>query len=79
MLAAAHGIGLIQLDVTNPTESQILIPARERNEVDWDMCNRLTTENPDFADFIGRLRRFYQTGELSDAEWTLLPRSEASS
>ncbi|QCQ88305.1 HrgA protein [Pseudomonas aeruginosa] len=78
MLAAAHGIGLIQLDVVNPTESQILIPARERSEVDWDMCNRLATENSDFSDFIGRLRRFHQTGELSDMEWTLQSPGSAS-
>lgn len=69
MLAAAHGIGLIQLDTQNPTESQILIPARERAEIDWDMCNRLTEENRDFADFLGRVRRFHQTGELSVKEW----------
>ncbi|KPX05182.1 COG2958 family protein [Pseudomonas syringae] len=69
MLAAAHGIGVIQLDVDNPTESQILIPARERSEIDWDMCNRLTEENADFAEFIGRIRRFHQTGEVSAKEW----------
>ena len=69
MLASAHGIGVIQLDVENPAESQILIPARERNESDWDMCNRLTGENTDFAEFIGRIRRFHQTGEVSTKEW----------
>lgn len=71
MLAAAHGIGVIQLDVQSPTESQILIPARERSEIDWDMCNRrLTEENGDFAELIGRIRRFHQTGELSAKEVT---------
>jgi hypothetical protein len=69
MLAAAHGIGLIQLDAQNPTESQILIPARERAEIDWDMCNRLTEENADFAEFLGRVRRFHQTSEISAKEW----------
>lgn len=69
MLASAHGIGVIQLDVQNPAESQILIPARERSEIDWDMCNRLTEENSDFAEFIGRIRRFHQTGEVSTKEW----------
>ena len=69
MLASAHGIGVIQLDVENPAESQILIPARERSEIDWDMCNRLTEENTDFAEFIGRIRRFHQTGEVSTKEW----------
>gem|GEM_PF-1469222 len=40
MLFAAHGIGLIKLDADNPAESQVLIPARERDEIDWDMANR---------------------------------------
>lgn len=71
MLAAAHGIGVIQLDVQSPTESQILIPARERSEIDWDMCDRLTTENADFTEFLGRVRRFHQTGELSVKEWEI--------
>lgn len=69
MLAATHGIGVIQLDVETPTESQILIPARERAEIDWDMCNRLTEENRDFVDYLARVRRFYQTGETRAQEW----------
>lgn len=48
MLFAAHGIGFIRLDVDNPADSQVLIPARERDAIDWDMANRLATENRDF-------------------------------
>ena len=69
MLAAAHGIGLIQLDSTNPVESQIMIPARERPEIDWDMCNRLTEENTDFVSFIERVKHFHQTGKLNQTDW----------
>ena len=71
MLAASHGIGLIQLDKHSPSESQILIPSREREVVDWDMCNRLVEENADFSDFISRIRRFHQTGELLEKEWLM--------
>lgn len=69
LLSVAHGIGVIRLNVLSPSESQILIPARERIEIDSDMCNRLTKENGDFAEFIGRVHRFHQTGELSAKEW----------
>jgi hypothetical protein len=69
MLAATHGIGVIQLDSETPTESQILIPARERPEIDWDMCNRLTEENSDFVSYIERVKHFYQTSKLNKAEW----------
>lgn len=71
MLAATHGIGVIQLDTEAPAESQILIPARERPEIDWDMCNRLAEENPDFVGFIERVKHFYQIGKLNKSEWKL--------
>lgn len=69
MLAATHGIGVIQLDSATPSESQILIPARERSEIDWDMCNRLTEENKDFIEYIERVKHFYQTGKVNKSEW----------
>ncbi len=69
MLFAAHGIGFIKLDVDNPADSQVLIPARERDEIDWDMANRLATENRDFLDYVKLVKQFYQTGEARPADW----------
>ena len=69
MLFAAHGIGLIKLDADNPGESQVLIPARERDEIDWDMANRLATENRDFLEYVKLVKQFYQTGEARLADW----------
>ncbi|CUK02927.1 Uncharacterized protein conserved in bacteria [Achromobacter sp. 2789STDY5608615] len=71
MLFAAHGIGFIKLDVDNPAESQVLVPARERDEIDWDMANRLATENRDFLDYVKLVRQFYQTGEARSKDWDL--------
>lgn len=64
MLYAMHGIGVIKLDVDNPPESEIIIPARERSDMEWTMCNRLAAENKDFKSVMKRLRQFYQTGDL---------------
>lgn len=69
MLAANHGIGVIQLDSAAPTESQVMIPARERLDVDWDMCNRLVEENADFVDYIERVKHFHQTSKLNRNDW----------
>jgi hypothetical protein len=69
MLFSLHGIGFIQLDTDNPAESQILIPARERLEVDWVTCNRLTQENKDFLQFLRLVRQFYQTGDPRPKDW----------
>lgn len=72
LLAAAHGIGLIVLDVEDPTEgSEIRIPARERPEVDWDACNRLAEENADFREFIHLVRQFHQTDDVKPRDWDL--------
>jgi hypothetical protein len=76
LLAAAHGIGLIVLDIEDPTESsEIRIPARERPEIDWDSCNRLAEENADFRDFISQIRQFHQTGNIKDRDWDLPDRT----
>lgn len=69
MLFASHGIGLIKLDVDNPADSQVLIPARERDDIDWDMANRLATENRDFLGYVKLVKQFYQTGEAKLFDW----------
>jgi len=72
LLAAAHGMGLIVLDVEDPTEgSEIRIPARERSDVDWDACNRLAEENADFRDYIRAVRQFHQTDDIKRGDWDL--------
>ena len=71
MLASLHGIGLINLNSENPDESQIIIPAREKPDVDWATCNRLTQENNDFNQFMKLIRQFYQTGDLCPNDWDL--------
>jgi hypothetical protein len=65
ILYAMHGIGLIKLNAENPAESEIVIPARDRLDVEWGMCSRLANENSDFSAFIKKVRQFFQTGDLS--------------
>lgn len=72
MLFAAHGIGFIKLDVDNPSDSQVLIPARERDGIDWDMANRLAAENRDFLEYVKLVKQFYQTGEARKVDWDVL-------
>lgn len=71
LLSAAHGIGLIQLNADNPSESDIRIPARERADIDWDACNRLAKENSDFLFFIRLVRQFHQTGDPRKRDWDI--------
>ena len=69
MLASLHGIGFILLDADNPSESQIMIPAKERPDLDWNSTNRLAKENKDFLKYINLIRQFYQTGEVRSTDW----------
>ncbi|GHD46519.1 hypothetical protein GCM10017083_15710 [Thalassobaculum fulvum] len=67
ILYAMHGIGLILLNVEDPAESQILIPSRERLDIEWSMCSRLAAENRDFKSFMRRVRQFFQTGDMQES------------
>lgn len=69
MLYSLHGIGLIKIDSQNSADSQILIPARERLDVDWATCNRLTQENKDFLQVMRLVRQFYQTDDPRPKDW----------
>ncbi len=69
MLSAAHGIGLIKLDWPESERSSIMVPARERSEIDWEMANRLASENRDFLAYIKLIKQFYQTGEIRPKDW----------
>lgn len=69
MLSALHGIGVILLTPENPTESEILLPARRRTEVDWQSINRIVNENADFKNFIELVSIYYQTGCIRTQDW----------
>ncbi|WP_375647443.1 COG2958 family protein [Bartonella sp. CR84HXZ] len=69
MLSSLHGVGFIRLNKENSSESEILIPAKERSDIDWDTANRLVEENKDFLDYIKLIRQFYQTGEMRPLDW----------
>lgn len=69
MLAALHGIGVIVLNIVDLAESEILIPACRRNEIDWQTVNRLVVENADMKDFIDLVSNYYQTGRLRAKDW----------
>ena len=68
-LSSAYRIGLIRLNAQNVNESQVLIPAIERRDVDWDMVNRLAVENGDFMDYVKLVNDFYLTGETRSQSW----------
>ena len=53
---------LAQSECRQPS-SQILIPALERDDSDWEMANRLATDNMDCLESVKWVKQFCQTGE----------------
>jgi len=47
-LSTAFGIGVIRLDIQDPDSSEIMLPARARETIDWDTANKLANLNSDF-------------------------------
>ena len=76
MLCAAHGIGFITLNAKDPASSELTIPAHERDEIDWNMVNRLASVNKDFMNYVKLVRKFYQTGEADPKDWDAVPTPE---
>ncbi|EOK6313967.1 HrgA protein [Vibrio natriegens] len=69
MLSSLHGIGVLILDTESLFDSQILIPAQEKNNVDWQSANRIVTENSDFHHYIEQVGIYNQTGRLIKSAW----------
>jgi uncharacterized protein len=69
MLSALHGIGVILLDAENPPESEILLPAKSREEVDWESVNRIAVENKDFMSYVESISTYFKTGRIKEKDW----------
>ncbi len=48
----AFGIGFIKLNIEHIEQSEILLPAKTKEKIDWETVNRLVEENDDFSNFI---------------------------
>lgn len=78
MLADLYGIGVMKINIGNPLESKILIPAKER-EIDMVACSRLAEANDYFKGFIKKVHNFHLTQEIGEEFWKILEISEDAS
>jgi len=60
----AFGIGIIKLNSLDIDQSEILFPAKENKDVDWDTINRLAEENKDFKGFISDITEDIKLGKV---------------
>lgn len=69
ILSALHGIGVMILNLDDLSESEILLPAKRKTEIDWQSANRIVEQNADFQDFIEYVAIYYQTGKIVEQNW----------
>lgn len=55
-LSTAFGIGVIKLDIEDPDSCEVYFPAKVKDNIDWDTANKLASINPDFQDFLKRVK-----------------------
>lgn len=55
-LSTSFGIGILKIDMMDPDSSRIIYPAKYKSELDWENINKLAAENPDFKEFLKRVK-----------------------
>ena len=68
-LCALHGIGFLSIDSDTFSESRVLIPPRERDEIDWASADRIAEENSDFREYLTNVLNYLHTGEVVSRIW----------
>lgn len=63
-LTNSFGIGFIQLNAEHLEESEILIQAEYKEDLDWDTINKLVENNKDFEKFIENVKDDIQVGKI---------------
>lgn len=75
-LTSAFGIGIIKLDIYDPDAAEILYPAKKKFDIDWDTVNKLSKENPDYRDFIVRIKNDMNNKEIIKEKYDKVDTSE---
>ena len=75
-LSTSFGIGVIHIDVEDPDATEVILPARYKETVDWDTINKLTQLNPDFEAFLKRIKTDYTTREIRREKYDPVPSRE---
>lgn len=63
-LTSFFGIGIIKLDIKNPDDSEIIFPAKIKNDLDWETLNKLTQQNPNVQELIQRILKDSRINEI---------------
>ncbi len=68
-LSTSFGIGVIELSLDDPNSSKTLYPSRERDSIDWETLNKLSTMNKDVLELVTRIKKDLQTKEFIEERY----------
>ena len=68
-LVGAFGIGIIKLDILNPSNSSILFTARRKDVVDGETMNKLYSINPNYREYIQNVSNSLQINTMIQSGW----------
>ena len=75
-VSTSFGIGIIELDIEDPNSSHVLVPAKEREALDWDALNKVAM-NKDVQDLLKRIGTDFRAKEVRWEEYDkILPPEE---
>lgn len=68
-LVGAFGIGIIKLDILNPENSTIFLPAKRKDALDGETMNKLYSINSDYRDFIHVITNSLKINHIVEQYW----------
>lgn len=63
-LSNSFGIGIINLELENFDDSKVMFPAKTNENLDWETINKLANVNPDFKNFLIRIKNDAHNNEI---------------
>ncbi len=75
-LSGSFGIGVIELNLEDPQQSSVLLPAKAKESIDWNGMNKLAKENPDFRKFLTSVRIDISNAVVHTSEYDQVPTLE---
>jgi uncharacterized protein len=72
-LSGSFGIGIIKLDIEDIDSSHIVFPAKQRQNLDWQLMNKLCEENPDFEHFIDDITKDFKVKTIHKNQYDKMP------
>jgi hypothetical protein len=74
-LSTSFGIGVIQLNIEDADSSEIIFPASNRENLDWETINKLTM-NTDFKEFISTVKIDITSKKIHKKEYDTIYEAE---